>query len=133
MISLGNGLNFCSNIFLQTDGKILIGGTSQVDGNYKASVVRVLNDIQTGTDPVSMNSMQFTIFPNPADDVLHIQFAGQPGTGKRVVITDVYGRAVIRQALSTEYDISHLTAGIYFFGVFDQNGKLTAVQKFVVN
>ncbi len=63
------------------------------------------------------------LYPNPAQD--RIQVSATSFTAGRLMIKDITGRTLVsRDAVAnTSVDISHLSAGVYYFILNDGNGK----------
>ena len=67
------------------------------------------------------------IYPNPANDILHIESPAQLNS----VISSVEGRVVMSNGSSKDIDISHLPNGLYIITVFDTEGNRLLVEKLV--
>ncbi|MEP7232247.1 MAG: ELWxxDGT repeat protein [Ginsengibacter sp.] len=77
-----------------------------------------------------------SIYPNPAGNILHVNF-GKSRNGKiAIVITDVSGKPLItNEALqgetSAQINISNLPAGTYFLKIISTKSEENSVKKFV--
>ncbi|MDD3405784.1 MAG: T9SS type A sorting domain-containing protein [Paludibacteraceae bacterium] len=70
----------------------------------------------------------YTIFPNPVDDVLNIVCLDN--TISRIDFFDVSGQHVYRQSYQEMIDIGHLQKGFYLLKVYDINDKVSAFKIF---
>lgn len=76
------------------------------------------------------NTQQFSIYPNPANEIVTISMTGKPVSGN-ITITDVSGKNIIQQVINKsdgiqtiELDVSNLAKGIYLVE-FNTEGKST--------
>lgn len=78
----------------------------------------------------SLNIFKVDVYPNPTNDVLHIQI-NKPDDYK-VLITEMSGKTVVDTMLnqSSAIDISNLNEGMYI--VLVSNGKITVSKKIIV-
>ncbi len=73
-----------------------------------------------GINESELNQSDFTIFPNPADDLLKFSVSDRLIQKKpRMIIKDLLGKTVLDQQLNTvsranQLDVSALTPGVYF-------------------
>jgi hypothetical protein len=75
------------------------------------------------------NQFELDIYPNPAQDVLHISTqAPQFESGYVVLVSDLSGRVVINTKINGEQDftlpVHHLSAGTYIINMKHKNGTL---------
>ena len=70
-----------------------------------------------------------SIYPNPANSVINIV----SGINVKAVLTGIEGGVIMEQNNARKMDISHLSAGIYFIELYDDNGSRIAVQKVIKN
>jgi hypothetical protein len=125
----GSGL--FNHVKYTDDQEILASGTSSITGaglilladanGCYENCVSDLNDKELESD--------FTLFPNPAKNVLTIQ-SQQPFS--TIEVTNALGQIDRMDVNSKELnlDISHYTAGIYFIKIYTEDG-LTTTKKFV--
>lgn len=76
----------------------------------------------------TINAAKFAIYPNPAEDYIHIQ----SGTNSKVTGTTIYtatGRLVLHSN-EPQINVSELTAGIYFIKVYTADGQ-SITKKFI--
>ncbi len=108
----------------------------------KTQCKSVTSDVITVTvSPVGINELVnanvFKISPNPATDVLNIEFIGHPelvsGSHEmlkqvqydyKIKITDVLGKELVLTDYQKQIDISYLETGIYFVSILQGNKSL---------
>ena len=83
------------------------------------------------------NMTEFSLFPNPAEDVLNIRFDQKAGSPTTIVITDVSGKQVMEQNIISAkgdnlviLDTESLSPGIYMVGLVQ--GSWVKTQKVVI-
>lgn len=91
-------------------------------------------DVWLGVKELTIEDLQWKIYPNPANDLVNIECEKLNG---EVKITDVLGKEIINEKLKmkngkTQINVSELKNGIYFFQVYEK-GKLLGVQKVIKN
>ncbi len=77
---------------------------------------------------------EFSLFPNPSKDKLHIAFQGENFEVYYIKIMDAVGRTVYmlpRPQVQNGIDISQLTPGHYFLQLTEEKTKLTTTQQFI--
>ncbi|WP_405569185.1 T9SS type A sorting domain-containing protein [Winogradskyella sp. Asnod2-B02-A] len=83
----------------------------------------------------SFESVNFTIYPNPAKDEVTIQLANSNFETGKVNIYNIQGKAILKQITLEEntsvIDISSLESGLYFVEL--TIGNTSTVQKLIVN
>ena len=69
---------------------------------------------------------KFTVYPNPAKDIIHIQNAGKA----TVTLTNQSGKTILTKTINGngEINVSHLPAGLYYL----KNGETGEVQKIIL-
>ena len=81
----------------------------------------------------TFDASQFTIYPNPASDVLNVRLAGALSTISTVQVVDLNGRQVISKSFNNVIDaqinVSDLSAGMYLVNI--TSGETTVTQKFL--
>lgn len=79
------------------------------------------------------NSNDITVYPNPTDDKLNVEF--EEAKSYRFLIKDISGRTVRKESESrfqkTEIDFSNLNAGIYFLEIKSEGNTL--IKKIIKN
>jgi hypothetical protein len=77
----------------------------------------------TGVNNMEKQSIDFSVYPNPANDRLFIKM-GKHNSSKLISysIVDMYGRTVAEEKVSAaeSIDISNLSEGIYFIRLKDE-------------
>ncbi len=89
-----------------------------------------------GIDESALKENLVRIYPNPANDILNVEFKTESDEA-RFVITDVLGQLVLDKGVmkqdsreSGQLDVSELKKGIYFLKVFDKE-KLIGIEKII--
>ncbi len=94
---------------------------------------------QTTETPLSTEKLVsvsegFSFYPNPSPkNNIHITLAEQKRQNRLVCITDLTGRQVLKQLVSTpsfSLDVAHLSAGMYLITI--QQGNLRMVQRLMI-
>lgn len=81
----------------------------------------------TGIEDVSALAHTVTVYPNPAQDKVHIQFPAYVN----VSISNMEGKLVLYQEKVKTIDISSLSPGIYLLHIMDKNNTSIKVVKLV--
>ncbi len=110
------------------DPDIVITNWDSSKGNY----IFYNTNISTSTDHRRSESHEAGIFPNPADDFIHIRASA---VINRIVVKDVIGNTVFYNhpdpaAKSVTYNLKRLPAGIYFI-VLDYNDGTSGTRKLI--
>ncbi len=77
-----------------------------------------------------------SLYPNPTNNKLYIEFKNQNQSAYYITITDVLGRTKVmlpKPELMNGIDVSHLSKGIYHLTIIENNSKQTTTKTFVVN
>lgn len=74
------------------------------------------------TEDFNLNSIQVSIYPNPASDQLTIK---TKETVKQVIFFDIQGRKILTVENENTIDISNLINGVYFISATSEQGKAT--------
>lgn len=81
----------------------------------------------------TFDASQFTIYPNPASDVLNVRLAGALSTISTVQIVDLNGRQVFSKSFNNVSDaqinVNDLSAGMYLINI--TSGDTVETQKFL--
>ena len=86
-------------------------------GNYN-------NPENNCTSVASINNMvinEINIYPNPATKTIYLDL----GTEINFVISSLEGKTILDGTTSNTIDIGHLTTGIYFLNLKNNNGSIT--------
>ena len=102
---------------------------------YYFDDISLIENTSVGIVEQSNKSEVFSLWPNPANDVLNIEFShteisSAPQTHYNIIITDVVGREVLQQQYNKAIDVSLLQEGIYFLSVY-KNNTLLQTKKFI--
>lgn len=84
------------------------------------------------TSTLENRNLEFTTYPNPADDHIFIFVGNLLLPSSQVLVYDVLGQLVFQQEVSKVFvkiDLTHLSIGTYFIRV--HNGQSLGVQKFI--
>lgn len=84
-----------------------------------------------GVNDYSIHQNKFSIYPNPANDVLHVVAKNTDGNKLKYTISDITGRVMEENFFYNETTIStkKLSASVYFITIDDDKGSAT--KKFV--
>jgi hypothetical protein len=79
--------------------------------------------------------MELKVYPNPASDVIYIEFLANINEDNDINIMDVTGHLIEKRHLSFksgkfQLDVSDLSAGAYFIEIIDNSGN-RKVSKFI--
>ncbi len=83
----------------------------QRQGSVFAQLLEKIN-IETGTD----YTLEFSIYPNPANNIATIKFSTLPETGTKIILMDIVGNFITSRKVESSInilDISTLAPGIY--------------------
>ena len=123
-------INYClaNNVALQTDGKIVVVGTTYGSPFSKYGVVRYTNDA-----PLAINSFfneKFTVYPNPATGNFNIQI-DENLIGAKATIFNLLGQKVKDFSLKSTNTNQTLNKGMYLIEIENIGNKST--KKLIVN
>lgn len=115
--------NFAGNwIKSQLEGTVMIRPVFGKDINISTNVEQ--------PDPFEQN--EYTIYPNPAQDILNINIKDHNTSQYRVTIFDIYGKTYLDRSLDESYiDLSTINNGIYFIRITD-NQRVSTTKKFII-
>ena len=83
-------------------------------------------NIKVGT--ATVNSADITIYPNPANNLLHISSPIEV----RAIITGIEGKTLIDAPRATEINTSKLTPGIYLITIYNNTGERLKTEKLTI-
>jgi hypothetical protein len=125
-VDVGGGEMSQSTLHIQyTIGDAFVGSfsTTNIDLNQGYNQSTNVGNVST---PVVDVPLQFSIYPNPTSDVLHVT------TQQRlnVQVTDLLGHNIgssvdVSSGLTGSLNVSNLSAGIYLLRVTAENGQAT--------
>jgi uncharacterized delta-60 repeat protein len=126
---------FIENVRLQSDGKIVVCGWMGFEGTneHTFTASRLLSEGADAIDQPAISALQVSIFPNPADNVLHVKWnrsiAGEPVD---VLITDASGKVVSTLHTSSldHIDTTALPEGVYSISV--RGERTNTIDRFVI-
>jgi len=95
-----------------------------IDVMNNPAVNQRLHIVESSTlDIVSFSDKDFSLYPNPAKDILNINVKN-PSTMKLAQVYDLHGRLVLESNLKTpSINIQSLSVGTYIIMLRDENGK----------
>jgi hypothetical protein len=70
--------------------------------------------------------LQFTVYPNPADGLLTLEF--ETAAVRHITISDIAGKTLLRQTISdqtVQIDMSNYPAGVYLITIEEEKAKST--------
>lgn len=112
-----------------------INGDGRLDllaGNY-AGGVTWYSDFNTPVSKINYTKKGFTVFPNPAKDILYLKFENPAANARQIVITDILGKIVFSKKSRVAQEIIDLGAfsnGMYVCRVAEDEKIIT--KKFIV-
>ena len=110
----------------------VVGLTSQEIGG-KSVVMNAAETKDTDTKNGLGESLDFLIYPNPAETYINVEFSFMPGLDTYVEIIDGNGRTVVSHKVEsplTRIDFDRLTPGMYYLRSVNQQNQ--QVKKFIV-
>lgn len=115
--------NFAGNwIKSQLEGTVMIRPVFGKDINISTNVEQ----------PDPFDQTEYTIYPNPAQDILNINIKDNSTNQYRVTIFDIYGKTYLDRSLDESYiDISTINNGVYFIRITD-NQRVSTTKKFII-
>jgi len=128
----GGDIQFAAHFSIGNKGYV---GTGMDGGNNSTpSFWQYTPDTVTGISDNEFTIRDFSISPNPANEVITINFPAQLKTPVDIVITDINGKKIFETQASSianqsKISVTDFSKGIYFV-TFD-NGKEKAVKKFI--
>lgn len=111
-----------------------------VTGNYAAIITEgnctdtsaCINMIVNSINSISESTIQFSLFPNPTNETVTVQFSQQANC--KLEISNTLGQIIFSKAInhkSETINLQSLPSGLYFCSVKTEDGK-TAQQKLIV-
>lgn len=116
-------------------GSPFIIGTTNQDFSASKEIWRFFRqyrlNLLTNALEIEKENLNFSIYPNPAYDVLNVSFSKEDKQAYSIDVTDVLGKVMAskHEGIDT-IDLSALNSGIYFI-TLKKNGMVAATQKFV--
>lgn len=111
-------------------------GSSSFVANNQNSFMGVLGESLDIQEHQTNEAFLFTLYPNPANQVVNILIDDDSYDGTEILINDISGRTICSQIFpkgqkQTTIDISGLSSGIYFVKL--RSGRNVGVKKLVIN
>ena len=94
----------------------------------------VVTGSTTGINEVTKEEINYSLYPNPANEKLFVQLADANTEVYYITVTNVNGKAVMmlpQPEIQKGINISSLAKGIYFVQLMDKKTKSITTQKFV--
>lgn len=108
------------------------GAVDVINNPAKNQLLRVTE----GSSPLvnsSFSNSEFSIYPNPANEVLNIKFKNQSTEIENAIVYDISGRQILNEKLKNQtIVVKSLAKGTYILVLKDNLGK-TFTQKFMKN
>ncbi len=119
----GTGASFFVNTtVLQPNGRILLGGDfTSYDGLPIEGIARVFGTSIIGLDDESIKSVHYPVFPNPAENIIHIKSP----KGSYLALYDLHGRLLLQAQAEGEqssFNIGALQPGTYLIEISSDEG-----------
>jgi len=119
---------FGSDVALSASGsELIVGAAAATTGNFKKGYAKVY-DLSGVLSTKKINSVNFSVYPNPSSDVLNIELDDN-AVLENVTIYNNLGQK-IKSVKTTIVDVSNLANGLYFIEVTTNIGK--ADQKIII-
>ena len=103
---------------LSPEGKIIVGGNSGVG----FTIARYLSGLNVGVPPIPQQNNELLIYPNPADNNLHVHYLNAGEKPTAINIFDITGKLVLTKPCTNftgdmDIDVIELPQGMYFVKV----------------
>lgn len=82
--------------------------------------------LSVGINDITDDQLSFTVFPNPASDVVSIQMNNRFGDVSQIAFYNIYGQKVLTATRPENINIARLTKGLYFIYVTNPQGLTIA-------
>lgn len=122
-----------SNTGSSTYRYVAFDGNNPNDSTY----IDIVFDVTLGVNEINKTT-NFTLFPNPANEQVNINFeVANVSSSRTIIVYDVLGNKVAEYALGGNTgriaaDVSNLNNGFYFFSLIENN-KAILTKKLMVN
>jgi uncharacterized delta-60 repeat protein len=125
-------------IILQNDGKIVLSNSyynASFNSNHNSILSRYTNAIAgVGVDKSIDKNTPLSIFPNPTNDVLNIDFKNAINNGFKLSIADMSGRILFLKNYNKslinnllQINIFDFTSGLYLLTIATDKGKISRI------
>lgn len=112
--------------FLLPDGMKIVAVNDTINNPHNNSYYYVDNievkKLSATNAPSGVPPIETRIYPNPAHDLLHIDYQATTTEGASIEISDISGRILINNKLATLHntiDLTPLYPGIYLYQIFE--------------
>jgi uncharacterized delta-60 repeat protein len=132
------------SVLLQSDGKILVAGYSYkyvYPHSFAKAWIAIaryngdglLADDNISASMISDHSIVLSVYPNPVQSVLNVQFSNLFSSGKTVSIYDMNGKLLFTKPAesNTRLDMKRLVSGAYLLKIRDADGKILYDSKII--
>lgn len=145
-VAASKGDNFRDNIeIINVDS--IVAGVYTVTVNHKGNLQSGSQDFSLVINGVTMNSLSdlttdantdgLTVFPNPTNEVLNIEFDSREFEELTVTIYSLNGQKQLETQLinqgANKLDVSELSEGIYVLEIQDENSNIVSTQKIIIH
>ena len=94
-VDFTGGLDYGYASVLQTDGKLVVGGSAtNTSGNYDFSIVRLLNNLNIGIVDLHNNFSKTLLYPNPVEQISTLEYSLKYPTTISINLIDAQGRQI---------------------------------------
>lgn len=119
-----------SKKFINTNGAWV---NSQLPGMWMIRPVFDSDPLYTSIDDLSTDN-DFAVYPNPAFDVLNIDYSGESTENLQTSITDLSGRVVYESvSFVNQLNISQLSSGLYFLNFRNRETGIYFSRKIIIS
>ncbi len=121
---------------VQPDGKLLVSGLSL---DTSSSLVYYpftrLYSTFTSVNEITANKFNFSIYPNPANNIINLNFIRQNTLPEYYEVIDISGMIIAKEKIylnNTQINVSQLPSSIYLIHLID-NGQIIGSNKISIN
>jgi hypothetical protein len=98
--------------------------TNTAIGCWDTASVHVTVSPCTDIDEISVTKNEVTVFPNPTNGILHLNDDIAQNSSFEVVVSDSYGKTIVREKNNRSIDLSGYTDGIYYVAILFENNDV---------
>jgi len=116
----GTGTSYINDVALQADGKILAAGSGFAT-TVDFTIARYFSGLNIGLEESVVPVGNLVVHPNPAFDVITLEYSGQRVEEMELVISDLPGKQVYKESFNDisvpfrrEIDLHDFASGTYF-------------------
>jgi len=96
-----------------------------LDSRLVTLTVEIDMEIETGVENTSEHSDLFSVFPNPATDVVNFNFLDKAPSDYTIQFFDASGKLIFQETNESMISVSSLNSGMYFYRMIDGNKAYT--------